>query len=137
MYRNVQSRVTVNGSFTDDALVQVGLHQGSVLIPLLFIIVVGVLSREIRLGCPGELLYADEAWKGAVGVKGLRVNVKTKMMISCKNAGKVTEEGGFPFTIYRKVVGSNSIFCQFCRRWVHKKCSVIRVKLKENSKFKC
>ena len=57
-----------------------------------------VLSREIRAGCPEELLYGNdltlvseilqglkgrlEAWKGALESKGLRVKVKkTKMMI--------------------------------------------------------
>ena len=37
-----------------------------------------------------------EAWKGALEIKGLRVNVqKTKMMISSENAGKVAK-GTFP-----------------------------------------
>ena len=35
MYRNVRSRVKVNGTFSDDFLVQVGLHQASVLCYLL------------------------------------------------------------------------------------------------------
>ena len=29
--------------------------------PLLFIVVLEALSREIRSGCPGELLYADDS----------------------------------------------------------------------------
>ena len=37
--------------------VKVGVHQGSVLSPLLFII---VLSRKFREGLPMELLYADD-----------------------------------------------------------------------------
>ena len=37
MYRNAQGRLSVYGSTSDDFLVQVGLHQGSVLY-LLFII---------------------------------------------------------------------------------------------------
>ena len=71
----------------DKSLVQVGLHQGSVLSPLIFIIVLEALFRELRSRCPRELIYADdlalesetleslkrrvEACKGA-----LRVNVK-------------------------------------------------------------
>ena len=31
MYRNPQSRVRVNGTFSDDFLVRVGLHEGSLL----------------------------------------------------------------------------------------------------------
>ena len=60
MYRNVQNRVRVNGTFSDDFLVQVRLHQGSVSSPLLFIIRRETPSREIRLRCPEERLYADD-----------------------------------------------------------------------------
>ena len=35
---------------------KVGVHQGSVLSPLLFIMVLEVLSIEFRTGCPWELL---------------------------------------------------------------------------------
>ena len=58
MYSNARSRVRVSGSFSDDFLVQVGLHQGSVLIHVLFIIMLKALSREVRSGCPKELFYA-------------------------------------------------------------------------------
>ena len=59
------------------------------------------------------------------------------MMISGENAGKVTIKGKFLCAVCRKDVGSNSILCQFCRCWVHKRCSGIRGKLKVDSKFKC
>ena len=39
---------------------KVGVHQGSVLSPLLFIIVLEALSREFRSGVPWEDLYADD-----------------------------------------------------------------------------
>ena len=39
--------------------VKVGVHQGSVLSPLLFIIVLEALSREFREGLLMELLFAD------------------------------------------------------------------------------
>ena len=79
------------------------------------------------------MLYADEAWKGAVGVKSLRPNFKMKMMISSENTGKFTEDGKFSFTAYENRVGSNSIFSSIagCR------CirDVTRVEPKENSKL--
>ena len=73
-------------------------HQGSVLSPLLFIIVLEALSREFCSGVPWEDLYADDLviiaesleecvrrlliWKEAMEKKGLRVNAgKTKIMI--------------------------------------------------------
>ena len=37
-----------------------GVHQGSALSPLLFIIVLEALSREFREGFPMKLLYADD-----------------------------------------------------------------------------
>ena len=60
MNRNARSRVSVDRTFSDDFLVQVELHQGSVLSPLLFITMMEVLSREIRSGCLEELLYAGD-----------------------------------------------------------------------------
>ena len=78
--------------------------------------------REIRSGCPEKMLYAGdlalvsetfeglkgrlEAWKGALELKGLKVNVrKTKM--------KVIIEGKFPYAVCRIGLGSNSILYQF------------------------
>ena len=44
MYQNARSQVRVNNLFSDVFNVQVGVHQGSVLSPLLFIIVLEALS---------------------------------------------------------------------------------------------
>ena len=60
MYANVRSRVRVGDGYSEDFAVGVGVHQGSVLSPLLFIMVLEALSREFRTGCPWELLYADD-----------------------------------------------------------------------------
>ena len=60
MYRNVPSPAQVKGTFSDDFLVQVVLNQAPVLSPLLFIIGLEALFREIRSGCPEELLYAHD-----------------------------------------------------------------------------
>ena len=43
-----------------DVVVKVGLHQGSVVSPLLFAAVMDVVSSEARSGLPSELLYADD-----------------------------------------------------------------------------
>ena len=40
--------------------VKVGMHQGSALSPLLFVIVKDAKSREFRAALPWELLYADD-----------------------------------------------------------------------------
>ena len=48
MYKNVRSCVRVCKGLSDEFEVKFGVHQGSVLSPLLFIIVLDALSREIR-----------------------------------------------------------------------------------------
>ena len=58
MYANARSRVRVGEGYSEDFEVKVGAHQGSVLSPLLFIIVLEALSREFRSGVPWEDLYA-------------------------------------------------------------------------------
>ena len=99
MYKDVRSRVRVGDGYSEEFGVGVGVHQGSVLSPLLFIIVLEALSREFRTGCPWELLYADDlminaesmeellvkvqTWKTEMEKKGLRVNMgMTKIMES-------------------------------------------------------
>ena len=60
MYCEVKSKVCVDNCFSNSFNVNVRVHQGSVLSPLLFIIVLEALSQEFRTGCPWELLYADD-----------------------------------------------------------------------------
>ena len=52
MYSNARSRVHVGKGYSEEFEVKVGVHQGSVLSPLLFIIVLEVLSCEFRCGVP-------------------------------------------------------------------------------------
>ena len=60
MYENVRTRVWFGECLTDKFEVKVGVHQGSVLSPLLFIIVLEALSQDFRAGVPWEDLYADD-----------------------------------------------------------------------------
>ena len=154
MYANARSRVRVGSLYTDEFGVNVGVHQGSVLSPLLFIIVLEALSREFRTGCPWKLLYADDlvivdetlegllsrlrSWKTEMEGKGLRVNTdQTKIMISGLNMHSLRDSGNFPCGVCRTGVGNNSIFCGSCSHWIHKKCSGITGKLVPNINFKC
>ena len=52
MYVGARSRTHVNSSFSEELEVKVGVYQGSVVNPLLFIIVLEALSREFCVGCP-------------------------------------------------------------------------------------
>ena len=77
MYKDVRSRVRVGDGYSEEFGVGVGVHQGSVLSPLLFIIVLEALSREFRTGCPWEMLYADDLMISAESMEELLVKVQT------------------------------------------------------------
>ena len=153
MYSNARSRVRVGEGYSEEFEVKVGVHQGSVLSPLLFIIVLEALSREFRCGVPWEDLYADDlviiaesleecvrrllTWKEAMEEKGLRVNAgKTKIMICGMGLDLLQSSGEFPCAVCRTGVGSNSIFCKGCKHWVHKKCSGLK-RLTEDPDYRC
>ena len=60
MYSGAKTVVrTVYGS-NKSFEVKVGMHQGSALSPLLFVIVMEAISGEFRVALPWELLYADD-----------------------------------------------------------------------------
>ena len=78
-----RSRVRVGDGYSEEF--GVGVHQGSVLSPLLFIIVLEALSREFRTGCPWELLYADDLMISAESMEELLVKVKTWKTETCEH----------------------------------------------------
>ena len=143
MYSNARSRVRVGEGYSEEFEVKVGVHQGSVLSPLLFIIVLEALSHEFRCGVPSENLYADDlviiaesleecvrrllTWKEAMEEKGLRVYAgKTKIMICGTWLDLLQSSGEFPCAVCRTGVGRNSIFCKGYKHWVHKKRSGLK-----------
>ena len=155
MYKDVRSRVRVGDGYSEEFGVGVGVHQGSVLSPLLFIIVLEALSRDFRTGCPWELLYADDlmisaesmeellvkvqTWKTEMEKKGLLVNMeKTKIMESGINLDVLKKSRKYPCGVCQSGVGSsNAIFCGGCKCWVHKKCSGIKGPLRPDPEFRC
>jgi len=107
MYEGAKTLIRCESGDSESFEVKVGLHQGSILSPLLFVVVMEIVTRGFRVGLPWELLYADDLvlmaknigelrdkilrWKEGMEAKGLKVNVgKTKVMIA--GEGKVAEE---------------------------------------------
>jgi hypothetical protein len=154
MYEQAWTVVRTKDGDSERFEVKVGLHQGSVLSPLLFIIVMEAVTKEVRGGLPWELLYADDLvlmaeslgelseklrkWKAALESKGLKVNMKkTKIMLG-EDSNLAQETGKHPCPVCKKGVGRNSIQCRTCKGWVHKKCSGVKGRLIEMAKdFKC
>ena len=154
MYANARSRVRVNGQLSEDFDVTVGVHQGSVLSPLLFILVLEALSCGFHTDKPWELLYADDLviiasseqelvdrlreWKKRMEDKGLRVSMpKTKAMVSGEGLDVLEDEGDYPCAVCRKGMRDNSIRCSICVHWVHHKCSLIKGRIKEDPDYVC
>ena len=119
-----------------------GVHQGSVLLPLLFAIVVDILTENARRGVVNELLYADDFvlmgetmedlkerfwnWKDALESKGLKVNTrKTKVMVSGSEVELFQRKLG-PCRVCGRRVMANSVFCTKCGNWVHSRCAKIK-----------
>ena len=107
---------------------------------MLFIIVLEALTREFRAYVPWEDLYADDLvmiadsmdecvsrlkiWKESMEEKGLRENAKkTKVMICGEGLDTLRKSGKYPCGVCLSGVGASSIYCEGCKKWVHKKCS--------------
>ena len=120
---------------------------------LLFIIVLEASSWEFRSGVPWEDIYADDfviiaeslkeyvrrllTWKEAMEKKGRRVNPgKMKIMICDTGLDLLQSSGEFPCAVCCTGVGSNSIFCNGCKHWVHKKCSGLK-RLTKGPEYRC
>ena len=109
MYVNARSNVRVGEGYSEAYEVKVSVHQGSVLSPLLFIILLEALSREFHLYADDLVIVAESleecvrrllTWKAAMEKKGLRVNAgKTKIMICCTGLNLLQSSGKFPCTV--------------------------------------
>ena len=98
LYTKTCTVVRTDAELSESFEVKVGLHQRSVLSPLLFSAVMDVVSSEARSGLSSELLYADDLvimapimeqlgrrvadWRASLLGKGLKVNAgKSKVMV--------------------------------------------------------
>ena len=98
IYQKVLSQVKVEGEDSKEFAVRVGIHQGSILLPLIFDVVMDVVTEEVaREEC--ALMYADDlvlicetkeearqkfvAWRNALESKGLKVNISKMKVMRC------------------------------------------------------
>jgi len=74
-----------------------------------------------------ELIKRLNEWKDNIDSKGMRVSMnKTKVMMSGERQKVRQKAVRWPCGVCIKGVGSNSLQCNSCQKWVHKKCSGIK-----------
>ena len=100
LYAGARTSIKVYSELSEEFEIKVGMHQGSVLSPFLFVVVIDVVTELAREGVLSELLYADDLvlmreavtalrdmflkWKEAFESKCLKVSHgKTKVIVSC------------------------------------------------------
>ena len=140
LYEGSRTKVRVGSGLSEEF--DVGVHQGSVLSPLIFAIVVDVVTENAREGLMNEILYADDLvlmsesleelkekfqkWKKAFESKGLKANLgKTKMMV-CGSEGEKTKSKIDPCGVCGKRVMANSVMCTKCNEWIHGRCAKLK-----------
>ena len=99
LHDDAKTKVRVGSAYSEEFEVKVNVHQGSVLLSLLFAVFVDFITEKARRGVVNELLFADDLvlvnetmedlkerfwnWKDALQSKGLKVNSrKAKVMVS-------------------------------------------------------
>ena len=97
MYTGCRTKVRTVAGESSKFNVEVGLHQGSVLSPYLFLVLMDVLTERVRKEAPESMLFADdivlcgdkdvgmteylESWRKALEERGMRVSrLKTQFM---------------------------------------------------------
>ena len=76
-----------------------------------------------------DLIKRLNEWKNTCNVvnRGMRVNMnKTKVMISGERQKPLQKAARWPCGVCGRGVGSNSMQCTSCHKWVCKKCSGIK-----------
>ena len=72
LYEGANTRVRVGLELSEEFEVKVGVHQVSALSPLLFAIVVDVITESVRNGLMSEMLYTDDLVFTSKTMEGLR-----------------------------------------------------------------
>ena len=104
----------MEGEDSKEFAVRVGIHQGSILSPLIFDVVMDVVTEEVaREGC--ALMYADDLvlicetkeetrqrivpWRSALDSQGLKVNISKTKVLRCAWDGVPKESAVDPYSV--------------------------------------
>ena len=132
LYTEACTVVRRDAGLSESFQVKVGLHQGLVS-QLLFVVVMDVVSREVRSGLPSELLYANDLvlmaptmeqlgrrvcdWKAILLDKGLKLNAgKSKVMVGSSGGKMIANFGKRRRGVCGKGVHANSLQCTVCKK---------------------
>ena len=130
LYYGAKTKVGVGSAYSVGFKVKVGVHQGSVLSPLLFAIVVDIITENARKSVVNELPFAGDLvimseemedlkerfcnYKDALESKDLKVNTrKTKVMVS-GSEGELFKSKIDPCGVCGRRVMANSVLCTKC-----------------------
>ena len=145
MYASEWSHVRVDEGYSEEFEVKVGVHEDSVLSLLLFIIGLEALPHEFSSYTKDLIIIAESLkecvrslliWKEAVEEKRLSKCKKDKDYDLWYGPGPPAEFRRGSCAVCRTGVGSNGIFCNGCKHWVHKKCSGIKC-LAKDPDYRC
>ena len=153
LYEGKNTRVRVDSELSEELEVMVGLHHGSVLLPLLFAIVVDVFTEFAREGVLSELLYAEELvlmsesmealrneflrWKEAFESKSMKVNLRKIKVLASSGIVKdgLSKSNVDPCGVCTFRVMANSVLCVQCGKWIHGRCAGVEMVTKVLKKF--
>ncbi|XP_063384465.1 uncharacterized protein LOC134670305 [Cydia fagiglandana] len=116
MYQDVTTQIRSTAGITHPFKVEVGVHQGSALSPLLFNLCMDYITRNIQKEIPWSLMYADDivlvennaselqkvldGWVAEIEKHGLRVSrTKTEFMECSEGIYKETAFGNIAIQI--------------------------------------
>ena len=141
-YDGAKTRMRMRSAYSEAFAIKVGVHQESMLSPLLFAILVDVITENARRSVVNELLYADDLvlmsemmedlkerfwnWKDALESKGLKINTrKTKGMVG-GSEGELFQSKIDPCGVCARRVMANSVLSTKCGNWVYTKCAKLK-----------
>ena len=129
-YDSAKTRVRMGSAYSKEFEVSVGIHQRYALSPLLFAVVVDVITEKARRNVVNELLCADDLvimsetmedlkekfwnWKDELESKGLKVNIRKTKVIANGLERELFKSKIDPCEVCERRVMTNPASCTKC-----------------------